>query len=75
MTLDHKLRGYLDDTTWITDNLNNLEHNLAIADDFYQFANIKINKKKTTLLTTNNRSVASQKTLPIQFRSASISSL
>jgi hypothetical protein len=45
LSLNHKLQGYLDDTTWLTDNISNLEKNLAIADDFYQLANIKLINK------------------------------
>jgi hypothetical protein len=45
--------GYLDDTTWFADSLENLEKQLKIMDDFYQLANILINKSKTKLLTNN----------------------
>jgi hypothetical protein len=51
--IELKLIGYLDDTTWFSDNLVNLESNLSIADDFYSLANIKINKDKTKLLTND----------------------
>lgn len=61
-----KVQSYLDDITWLTDNLENLEQNLKITDDFYQLANIKTNKDKTKLL-TKNKSVASTPTYPITF--------
>lgn len=50
VNLTLKVQGYLDDTTWITSDLNNLIANLRIADQFYKLANIKINKDKTILL-------------------------
>ncbi|PKK65027.1 hypothetical protein RhiirC2_786706 [Rhizophagus irregularis] len=49
-TLSHKVLGYLDDTTWLAQDLSNLKENLKIAHDFYQLANIHINKDKTILL-------------------------
>ncbi|CAB5205382.1 unnamed protein product [Rhizophagus irregularis] len=51
--IEVKLIGYLDDTTWFSDTLDNLVENLKIADDFYSLANIKINKEKTKLLTND----------------------
>ncbi|CAB5184954.1 unnamed protein product [Rhizophagus irregularis] len=51
--LELKLIGYLIDTTWFASNIKDLEANLAIADDFYSLANIKINKDKTKLLTND----------------------
>lgn len=54
LTLNHKLLGYLDDTTWLTNNITNLEHNLAITNEFYTFTNIKIIKKKSIILSNNN---------------------
>jgi hypothetical protein len=40
-----KLLGYLDDTTWISDDFQNLSNHLKFADEFYDFANIKISKQ------------------------------
>ncbi|CAB4435335.1 unnamed protein product [Rhizophagus irregularis] len=48
--LSHKVLGYLDDTTWLVEQLPNLIENLKIAHNFYQLANIHINKEKTVLL-------------------------
>jgi hypothetical protein len=66
ITINMKLQGYLDDTTWLSDNLTHLEQHLKIADEFYNFANIKINKQKTKLI-TNNPSIIKNKTIPLQF--------
>jgi hypothetical protein len=51
--LNLKLQGYLDNTTWIDNNLDNLQKYLTIAVGFYNIANIKINKQKTKLLTND----------------------
>ncbi|CAB4426586.1 unnamed protein product [Rhizophagus irregularis] len=48
--LSHKVLGYLDDTTWLAEQLSNLIENLKIAHNFYQLANIHINKEKTIIL-------------------------
>jgi hypothetical protein len=61
-----KLQGYLDDTTWLSENLDNLSQHLQIADEFYNFANIKINKTKTKLL-TNDLSLIKKNTIPFNF--------
>lgn len=66
LTLDHKLLSYLDDTTWLTDNIVNLEANLSITDDFYSLTNIKINKKESLIL-SNNKSFCQQQSIPITF--------
>jgi hypothetical protein len=58
--------GYLDDTTWFANSLEKLEKQLKIADDFYQLANILINKTKTKLL-TNNSDILSNNTYPLQY--------
>jgi hypothetical protein len=50
-----KVLGYLDDTTWLTSDLNCLQKNLEIADSFYQLANIKINKDKTVILSNDKK--------------------
>lgn len=71
LTLNDKLQGYLDDTTWLTNDLSNLKDNLKIADNFYSLANIKINKHKTTLL-TNNWDIAKLTSLPFDFGNKSI---
>ncbi|CAB5192257.1 unnamed protein product [Rhizophagus irregularis] len=49
-TLTQKVMGYLDDTTWLAENFDDLENNLRIAHNFYQLANIHINKDKTLIL-------------------------
>lgn len=71
LTLNDKLQGYLDDTTWLTDDLTNLKDNLKIANDFYSLANIKINKHKTTLL-TNHCDIAKLSSLPFEFSNETI---
>src|SRR5437016_2691890 len=40
----------MDDTQWISDNQSKLEQMLKIADDYYTFADIKVNKDKSELL-------------------------
>ncbi|CAB5357315.1 unnamed protein product [Rhizophagus irregularis] len=50
-----KVLEYLDDTTWLTSDLNCLQKNLEIADSFYQLANIKINKDKTVILSNDKK--------------------
>ncbi|UZO00367.1 uncharacterized protein OCT59_011501 [Rhizophagus irregularis] len=35
ISINIKLLGYLDDTTWFAQNFDDLQNNLAIADDFY----------------------------------------
>ena len=42
--------AFMDDTTWIAENQNNMESILSIADDFYLLNNIKVNKEKSKLL-------------------------
>uniref|UniRef100_U9SWI5 Endonuclease/exonuclease/phosphatase domain-containing protein n=1 Tax=Rhizophagus irregularis (strain DAOM 181602 / DAOM 197198 / MUCL 43194) TaxID=747089 RepID=U9SWI5_RHIID len=49
-TLSHKVLGYLDDTTWLAENIEDLENNLMIANNFYELANIHINKDKSFIL-------------------------
>jgi ribonuclease HI len=63
LSLDYKLIGYLDDTTWFASDLSTLEQHLAIADDFYALANIKINKLKTKLLTNDKNILADNQLL------------
>jgi exonuclease III/ribonuclease HI len=45
-------QAYMDDTTWIECNKENLEISLAIADEFYALNNIQVNKSKSVLLTS-----------------------
>ncbi len=45
--------GYLDDTTWIASSKEDLETMLSIADSYYTFMNIKVNKQKSILMTNN----------------------
>src|SRR5213078_4031567 len=42
--------AYMDDTQWISDNQSKLEQMLKIADYYYTFADIKVNKDKSELL-------------------------
>jgi exonuclease III/ribonuclease HI len=42
--------AFMDDTTWITEDKEDLEKILEIADDFYNLNNIKVNKDKSELL-------------------------
>ncbi|PKK59981.1 hypothetical protein RhiirC2_794015 [Rhizophagus irregularis] len=78
-TLSHKVLGYLDDTTWLAENLTDLVSNLKIADSFYQLANIHINKEKTMILANkyakkiiNNNSVAPIDHIDLEFGSTII---
>jgi hypothetical protein len=64
--INMKLQGYLDDTTWLSDNLDNLNNHLKLANEFYDFANIHINKSKTKLLTNNNELIQ-KKSIPFNF--------
>ncbi|PKK62778.1 hypothetical protein RhiirC2_786296 [Rhizophagus irregularis] len=66
ISINVKLLGYLDDTTWFAKNFEDLQQNLAIADDFYALANIKINKDKTKIL-TNNKAMYNNKTISLKF--------
>ncbi|PKK79022.1 hypothetical protein RhiirC2_769565 [Rhizophagus irregularis] len=52
--------------TWFAQNFDDLQHNLAIADDFYALANIKINKDKTKIL-TNDKSINKKQHIPLKF--------
>lgn len=65
-SINIKLLGYLDDTTWFAQNLDDLQNNLAIADDFYVLANIKINKDKTKIL-TNDKQINKKQQIPLKF--------
>lgn len=42
--------AYMDDTQWISDSQINLEAIFEIADDFYTFTDIQVNKQKSELL-------------------------
>ena len=56
--------AYIDDTTWITTNKEDLELIINIADEFYELNNIKINKLKSVLL-TNSKEI--QDTVNLKF--------
>ncbi|GBB97321.1 hypothetical protein RclHR1_29670002 [Rhizophagus clarus] len=71
LQLNCKLQGYLDDTTWLNNSLHHLEEHLRIADEFYNFSNIKINKSKCHLL-TNDKALVKESTTNIQFGSTNI---
>jgi hypothetical protein len=43
--------AFMDDTTWIAPNKNNMEEILSIADEFYTMTNTAINKDKSVLKT------------------------
>lgn len=47
--------GYLDDTTWFDSSLEQVTAKLTIANDFYQLANIQINKDKYKLLCNQSK--------------------
>ena len=64
--LNVKVLGYLDDTTWFSHDIESLNNMLAVADYFYNLANIKVNKDKTELI-TNIKSLIKQKTISITF--------
>ncbi|GET59478.1 ribonuclease H-like domain-containing protein [Rhizophagus irregularis DAOM 181602=DAOM 197198] len=51
---------------WFANNINDLQNNLAIADNFYALANIKINKDKTKIL-TNDPTFNKKQHIPIKF--------
>jgi len=53
LLVECNLLGYLDDTTWITSSKEDLETMLSIADSYYTFMNIKVNKQKSILMTNN----------------------
>ena len=62
------LLGYLNDTTWIASSKAELEEMLHIADSFYTFMNIKVNKQKFILM-TNNINHISNGQVTLHFRS------
>jgi hypothetical protein len=45
--------AYMDDTTWITENPNEMEKILKTANEFYQFTNLKLNWDKSTVIAIN----------------------
>jgi hypothetical protein len=69
--INFNVLGYLDNTTWFTNTIDNLKKQLKIADDFYQLANILINKTKTKLL-ANNSTILNNQTYPLQYGNTSI---
>ena len=42
--------AYMDDCNWITESQHNLEEILHIADEFYDFNSIQVNKEKSKLM-------------------------
>ncbi len=48
----------MDDTTWIASSKEELEEMLHIADSFYTFMNIKVNKQKSILMTNNTNHIS-----------------
>ncbi|GBB95133.1 hypothetical protein RclHR1_24820004 [Rhizophagus clarus] len=47
------VQSYLDDTTWVAPSLTHMKTLLEISNEFYELANIQINKDKYRLLTNN----------------------
>lgn len=74
ISIEFKLQGYLDDTTWIAASIIDLENNLSLAQQFYNFANIKINKSKLRLI-TNDKDLVKSKFIPIRYGSDTINTI
>ncbi|GES81653.1 RNA-directed DNA polymerase from mobile element jockey-like [Rhizophagus clarus] len=53
VTYSTTVQSYLDDTTWVAPTLTHMKTLLEISNDFYELANIQINKDKYRLLTNN----------------------
>ncbi|GBC05624.1 hypothetical protein RclHR1_06320002 [Rhizophagus clarus] len=53
VTYSTTVQSYLDDTTWVAPILTHMKTLLEISNDFYELANIQINKDKYRLLTNN----------------------
>src|SRR6266540_5445364 len=68
LKVECNLLGYLDDTTWIASSKVELEEMLHIANSFYTFMNIKVNKQKSILM-TNNTNHISNNHITLHFRS------
>ena len=62
--------AFMDDTTWIAPNKNNLEQILEIADEFYIMTNTAINKDKSVMITNNKQTT---QPIPIRFGDKTIS--
>nr|CAG8643063.1 12736_t:CDS:2 [Entrophospora candida] len=45
--------AFMDDTTWLAKSKNEMENMLKVADSFYLYNGIKVNKNKSILLTIN----------------------
>ncbi len=58
LKVECNLLGYLDDTTWIASSKAELEKILHIANSFYTFMNIKVNKQKSILMTNNTNHIS-----------------
>ena len=54
---------YMDDTTWISDNKDNMLKKLEIADSFNCFNSILVNKKKSKLIVINENKEEKEKGL------------
>ncbi|GBB99149.1 hypothetical protein RclHR1_03430010 [Rhizophagus clarus] len=54
------VQSYLDDTTWVAPTLTHMKTLLEISNDFYELANIQINKDKYRLLTNNKAYVGKE---------------
>ena len=65
----------MDDTQWLAESKENLERILAIADGFYDFTDIQVNKLKSELLVklhSNPGAIDYTSTINLQFGNQNI---
>ncbi|GBC07807.1 hypothetical protein RclHR1_00770020 [Rhizophagus clarus] len=60
VTYSTTVQSYLDDTTWVAPTLTHMKTLLEISNNFYELANIQINKDKYRLLTNNKLYVSKE---------------